>query len=271
MSTIATTTVVASPLLDWSVSVLAANEASTWGTLESIKDSKFCNIASKVFNPAPALTVTSLITPLTVILTISLSSKSAGLPPNVISVICGISLYVDCTPTGNWPAPIEAPKAKPVISHSISLPPWVLDIVSVLQIIRLLLPLVIAIEGSRAIVIDPIALTWAAGSLQPNALLIVEIVKLYVVSTAKPATAGSPKIETVLVAVWVVFDPPNCNGAFPPAPERVNSAAFTDVNLKELPTTTAFTGRLAANISVRKPFNISTTSLSLWGAAVSTV
>ena len=68
-----------------------------------------------------------------------------------------------------------------------------------------------------------------------------------------------------------MFDAANCNGAFPPAPERVNSAAFTDVILKELPTTVAFTGRLAANISVLKPFKISTTSLSLWGAAVSTV
>ena len=262
---------VASPLLDWSVSVLAANEASTWGTLESIKVSKFCNIASKVFNPAPALIVTSLITPLTVILTSSLSSKSAGLPANVISVIWGVTSYVDCTPAGNWPTPTEAPKAKPVISHSISTPPCVLDIVSVLQIVKLLLPLVNAIEGSGAIVIDPVAETWAAGSLQPNALFTVEIVNSNVVSTARPASAGSPKIETVLVAVCVVFEPPNCNGAFPPAPARVNSAAFIDVILKELPTTAAFTGRLAAIISVLKPFNISTTSSSLCGAATSTV
>ena len=75
----------------------------------------------------------------------------------------------------------------------------------------------------------------------------------------------------MLVAVCVVFEPPNCNGAFPPAPARVNSAAFIDVILKELPTTAAFTGRLAAIISVLKPFNISTTSSSLCGAATSTV
>ena len=156
--------------------MLAANEAFTWGTFESIKVSKFCNIASKVFNPAPALTVTSLITPLTVILTSSLSSKSAGLPANVISVIWGVTSYVDCTPVGNWPTPTEAPKAKPVISHSISTPPCVLDIVSVLQIVKLLLPLVNAIDGSGAIVMDPVAETCAAGSLQPNALFTVEIV-----------------------------------------------------------------------------------------------
>ena len=251
--------------------MLAANEASTWGTLESIKVSKFCNIASKVFNPAPALIVTLLTTPLTVILTTSLSSNWAGLPANVISVICGISLYVDCTPAGNWPAPTEAPKAKPVMSHSISTPPWVLDIVSVLQIVRLSLPVDNVTEGSGAIVMDPVKETCVVGSLHPNTLLTVEIVNSYVVSTAKPATAGVPKIETVLVAVWVVLDAANCKGAFPPAPDRVNSAALIDVNLSEFPTTTTFTGRLAAINSVLKPFNISTNSLSLCGAAVLTV
>ena len=67
----------------------------------SIKVSKLCNIASKVFNPAPALTVTLLITPLTVILTSSLSSNRAGLPANEISVICGITSNDDFTPAGN--------------------------------------------------------------------------------------------------------------------------------------------------------------------------
>ena len=64
----ATATVVASPLLDWIVNVPEVNEASTCGTLESIRDSNLCKIALKVFRPAPALTVTLLTTPFTVIL-----------------------------------------------------------------------------------------------------------------------------------------------------------------------------------------------------------
>ena len=195
----------------------------------------------------------------------------AAFPPKVTSVIWGISLNDDWTPAGNWPAPTVAPKAYPVTSHSISTPPWVLDIVSVLQTVRLLLPLVNAIADSIAIVIDPVADTWAAGSLHPKTLLTVEIVKLYVVSTARPGIAGSPNIETVFVAVCVVFDAPNCNGAIPPPAESVNSAPFIEVILNELPITTALTGRLAVIICVLNPFSMSTTWLSFCGAAVLTV
>ena len=83
-----------------------------------------------------------------------------------------------------------------------STPPWVDEIVSDLHIVKLALPEVSAIDGSTAMVIEPVAETWLAGSLHPKALLAVVIVNPNTVSAARPATAGSPNIVTEFVADW---------------------------------------------------------------------
>ena len=86
------------------------------------------------------------------------------------------------------------------MSHSISTPPWVEEIVSDLHIVRLALPEVNAIDGSTAIVIEPVAETWLPGSLHPKALFAVVTVNPNTVSAARPAIVGSPNIVTEFVA-----------------------------------------------------------------------
>ena len=103
--------------------------------------------------------------------------------------------------------------------------------------------------------------------------MVVVIVNPNTVSAAKPATAGSPNIVTEFVAVWAVAGAANTNAFIAGlVDDKLKGNPFLEVILNKLPpTTTGSTCKLALIICVLSPFNISTTSLSLWGAAVLTV
>ena len=131
-------------------------------------------------------------------------------------------------------------------------------------------PVVKLIAASGAIVIEPVNDTWSAGLLHPNALLTVVMVNPNTVSTAKPATAGSPNIVNEFVADWTKLGAANTAAFIPGSDdETVKEIPFLDVILKLFPpTTTASTRSPVPAISDLKPFNISTISLSFCGAPV---
>ena len=99
------------------------------------------------------------------------------------------------------------------------------------------------------------------------------MVNVNVVSTANPAIEGSPKIVKELVDDCTNTGAAKTAALIPGDVEDiVNGNPFLEVILRLLPPiTTGSTRSPVPIISVLRPFNISTISLSFWGAPVFTV